>query len=211
MSSLGGSQDYMNQLLAKYIHQRVNLRSLTFTIGMKQGCPLSPTLFGFYTDEVFNYIDRESGTLAPLAGTWVPFLIYADDIVLIIDSPEEMHRYLQTYAKDSNLTMNLGKTIVEYVTSYVYLGVLFTSPVFSMRAAAEARLTQGYAALGGLERMCLQVQFQEPRTKLCPHGLLCHRQPEIGEHCLFYYEMRRFHCLFQEGFDSLFRVMDYCD
>eukprot|EP00250_Pteridium_aquilinum_P019422 c24426_g1_i1 orf=1306-2640(+) len=35
-----------------------------------------------------------------------------------------------------------------------------------MRGAAEARLTRGHAALGGLERMCSQIQFQEPRTKL---------------------------------------------
>ena len=29
------------------------------TIGVKQGCPLSPTLFGMYVDEVSDYIDRE--------------------------------------------------------------------------------------------------------------------------------------------------------
>ncbi|KAH7446947.1 hypothetical protein KP509_01G083500 [Ceratopteris richardii] len=34
------------------------------------------------------------------------------------------------------------------------------------RRAAETTLTRASAALGGLERMCLQVQFQEPRTKL---------------------------------------------
>ena len=29
------------------------------TLGVKQGCPLSPTLFGMYVDDVFDYIDRE--------------------------------------------------------------------------------------------------------------------------------------------------------
>ena len=38
--------------------------------------------------------------------------------------------------------------------------------MLSLRRAAETRLTRAYAALGRMERMCSQVQFQEPRTKL---------------------------------------------
>ena len=53
------------------------------TIGVKQGCPLSPTLFGMYVDEVSDYIDREGDRGAQLAGTWIPLLLYANDIVLI--------------------------------------------------------------------------------------------------------------------------------
>ena len=34
------------------------------TIGVKQGCPLSPTLFGMYIDEVSNYVDREGDRAA---------------------------------------------------------------------------------------------------------------------------------------------------
>lgn len=46
---------------------------------------------------------------------------------------------------------------VEHVTSYVYLGITFRGPIFSMWGVADARLTQGYTALGSLERMCSQV------------------------------------------------------
>ena len=55
---------------------------------------------------------------------------------------------------------------MEYTDAYTYLGVVFSGPVFSLRKAAKTRLTRAYATLGGLERMCSQVQFQEPRTKL---------------------------------------------
>ena len=43
---------------------------------------------------------------------------------------------------------------VDVVTSYVYLGVTFTSlpGPFTMRQVAPNRLTQGYAALAMLER-----------------------------------------------------------
>ena len=56
---------------------------------------------------------------------------------------------------------------VDVVTSYVYLGVTFTSlpGPFTMRQAATDRLTRGYAALAMLERRCHQAHFQEPRAK----------------------------------------------
>ena len=38
------------------------------TIGVKQGCPLSPTLFGMYVDEVSEYIDREGTEVLSLRG-----------------------------------------------------------------------------------------------------------------------------------------------
>ncbi|WP_139158394.1 reverse transcriptase family protein, partial [Enterobacter cloacae complex sp. GF14B] len=163
------------------------------TVGVKQGCPLSPTLFGMYLDEVSDYIDREGDRGAQLAGTWIPLLLYADDIVLMSESPEGMQRHLDAlhnFAEDSGLSVNLGKTkvmvfsttpqwvkrlaptlvyghdTVEYTDEYTYLGVVFTGPRFTLRRAAETRLSRAYAPLGGLERMCSQVQFQEPRTKL---------------------------------------------
>ena len=97
---------------------------------------------------------------------------------------------LHSFAEDSVLSINLGKTkvmvfnttpqwvnrsaptlvygqdTVEYTDAYTYLGVVFSGPRFALRKAAETRLSRAYAALGGLERMCSQVQFQEPRTKL---------------------------------------------
>jgi len=97
---------------------------------------------------------------------------------------------LHTFASDSGLSVNLGKTkvmvfnttpqwvrrsaptfacgqeTVEYTDAYTYLGVVFSGPMLSLRRAAQTRLTRAYAALGKMERMCSQVQFQEPRTKL---------------------------------------------
>ena len=55
------------------------------TIGVKQGCPLSPTLFGLYIDEISEYMEKGGGRGAQLAGTQIPLLLYADDIVLIYD------------------------------------------------------------------------------------------------------------------------------
>ena len=67
---------------------------MTSTVGVKQGCPLSPTLFGLYIDELSEYIERWGGSGAGLVGTIIPILLYADDIVLISDSPEGLQRHL---------------------------------------------------------------------------------------------------------------------
>jgi len=117
-----------------------------------------------YVDEVSNYIQREGDRGAQLAGMWIPLLLYADDIVLISDSPEGLQRHLNAlhvFAHDSGLSVNLGKTkvmvfnttpqwvrraaptfaygheAVEYTSAYTYLGVLFSGPVFSLRRAAR--------------------------------------------------------------------------
>ena len=69
-------------------------QAVASTIGVKQRCPLSPTLFGLYIDEVSHYIERFGGSGARLAGIDIQILLYADDIVLISDSPEGLQRHL---------------------------------------------------------------------------------------------------------------------
>ena len=64
--------------------------SLSSKIGIKQGCPPSPTLFGLYIDGVLPYIERFGSSGEGLAGIGIRILLYADDIVLISDNQEEL-------------------------------------------------------------------------------------------------------------------------
>ena len=167
--------------------------TIASTIGVKQGCPLSPTLFGLYIDEVADYVTQGGGAGVDLSGTQVHIMLYADDIVLISESQEGLQQHLlslDAFCTQRGLTVNLGKTKVmifhtsapvrrhavftlaggqvAVVDSYVYLGITFASPPgrFTMAQAAKDRLTRGYAALALLERQCHQAHFQEPRTKV---------------------------------------------
>ena len=70
------------------------------------------------------------------------------------------------WVKRSAPTLVHDEVTMENTDSYTYLGVPFTEPRSNLRRAAETRLSRAYEALGGLERMCSQVQFQDPRTKL---------------------------------------------
>lgn len=88
---------------------------ITSTIGVKQGCPLSPTFFGFYIDEVFDFIDRMGRPRATLCDTLVLILLYADDIVPISDSKDGLRKHLgaaHAFSQQRNLPVNLGKTKV---------------------------------------------------------------------------------------------------
>jgi len=58
-------------------------------MGVKQGCPLSPTLFGLYVDGLEKHLLETAGIDAPeLGGILAPLLLYADDLILMSTSPE---------------------------------------------------------------------------------------------------------------------------
>ena len=58
------------------------------TVGVKQRCPLSPTIFSLSIDGVPHYIERFGSSGACLAGIAIQILLYADDIVLISETQD---------------------------------------------------------------------------------------------------------------------------
>ena len=68
--------------------------------GLKQGCPLSPTLFGLFADGLHRYINVHCPTEGPTLDqdTKVPILGYADDFVLLADSPAGLQELIDAAA-----------------------------------------------------------------------------------------------------------------
>ena len=83
-------------------------------MGVKQGCPLSPTLFGLYLDDleqVFR-VHHDLLDLPSLPVQRFPVLLYADDLALVATSPEGLQAQLDllhAYAAKWKLTVNIDK------------------------------------------------------------------------------------------------------
>ena len=84
------------------LSQQSNILSQAFenNMGVKRGCPMSPTLFGLCIDkleEMINEIAAEEGTqgcqIGPLT---ILLLMYADDVVLLRHDINSMHKLLET-------------------------------------------------------------------------------------------------------------------
>jgi len=117
-------------------------------MGVKQGCPLSATLFGLFVDGLEQHLMDTVGHDAPsLSGVLIPLLLYADDLIIMSMTAAGLQRQLdalQQFCHQRQLSVNLAKTKgvtfgskaacrafvfnnngVERVKSYKYLGFEF--------------------------------------------------------------------------------------
>jgi hypothetical protein len=89
-------------------------------IGVKQGCPLSPTLFVIYIDKLEDCLEEAGCVSLPLVSIVIILLLYADDIVIIERSPYDLVkqlRILKDFFSSTSITMNTNKTNVMIIRS----------------------------------------------------------------------------------------------
>ena len=132
--------------------------------GLKQGCSLSPILFNLYINDWAKRISS-LGIGIQLENEVVSILMYADDIVLLAETEEDLQSLidlLQQWCDEKKMKVNLDKTKVVYfrntasektrklfkfgngnieiTDSYTYLGILLTEHLdFNAMAAQVAK------------------------------------------------------------------------
>ena len=155
---------------------------LSSDIRVKQGCPLSPTLFGLCIDRLEQMVQEyalQEGIKEVLIGNAViMLLLYADDVVLFthtLEDAQKMMEVLKAFCAHSSLIVNeqktkimLAKTLrtdqplivyngksIETVESFKYLG-LEVPANYKWRECAMRRLEAGKRAYYAFENMCHQ-------------------------------------------------------
>ena len=159
-------------------------------IGVRQGCPLSPTLFGVFMDVLHDYIEENAGSCGALFDAphsqrqIVSHLMYADDIVLLADTPGDLQRLIDVI---SEFFAAVGLEVSDSKTQTMVFHSQFANPPppqsFSYRQRQLPAVTE-YKYLGvlfkdsgetsdGLPRVRSNIAHQHNRVRGKFAGLGC--------------------------------------
>lgn len=119
LSSLGISRKLINIMSNMYSKATASVRmgnetspSFECNIGLRQGCPLSPTLFSLYISDLIPQLaSRNEGAL--IFRERINGLLFADDVALLAETAENMEGMLDTlheYCSRWGLQLNTQKT-----------------------------------------------------------------------------------------------------
>ena len=168
-------QSMYRNTIAKYHWNEVVIDEVKSEIGLRQGCTLSPLLFMIVMEELTQRI-KNTGVGKKIGKEILNILLFADDVVLLTESWEDMQKLLEEVGKFSEdmemkfgidkckvMTINgkeegnetnnqlqlLGKDI-EKVDSYKYLGLeIYNKGLVKERKKLRKKAEKMYGIING--------------------------------------------------------------
>jgi hypothetical protein len=197
LRSMGLHGRMLESVMAMY--QNINIRvrlngqlgdPFSSTLGVKQGDPLSPLLFGLFIDRLEAFLTSEHPDIGiNLNGFVINLLLYADDLVLMAETPNDLQSLLNSlsiFCGLNSMTVNVKKSEalifnpqsptppppVQYngsnliwQPSFIYLGIIYDG-IKGIQGAGDRCLQKGRAALYSLVRRCNQLDIHNVQIKI---------------------------------------------
>jgi hypothetical protein len=175
-----------------------------YRIGVKQGCPLSPLLFGLFIDGLEKRMNALEGDTPPMLGKLVVrLLLYADDLALMSHTPVGLQKQLdvlQAFCYERQLILNVKKTkvvvfeahksmcqafqyegkAIEQLNSFKYLGVELHNTK-GMQVAIQRLAMSRKKAIFALWRRCAELRIFDPTLQCQLFDALV--KPVLGYGC----------------------------
>ena len=70
------------------------LKLFDISLGVKQGCTLSPKLFNIFIKYVVNFLENRRAPKVSLGTQKLSLLLFADDIALVVKKPQDLQTLL---------------------------------------------------------------------------------------------------------------------
>ena len=139
-------RDYYKKVQSSVRLEGGNTEWFDVSVGVRQGCVISPILFDVFVDGLAREV-KALGLGVAVGGDRLSLLLYADDIVVLADSENDLQRMMvavEGFCRRWRLQVNMGKTkvvhfgargvgrlnvqwqgkVLEEVEEYKYLGML---------------------------------------------------------------------------------------
>jgi hypothetical protein len=158
-----------------------------FQQGVKQGCLLSPLLFGLYLDALEGRLDNREYNASTLTDVHILLLHFANDLILMSELEvglQQQLNMLQQFYAECELIVNMKNTkvmvfnfvnpcqefvfkgdTIERVQTFKYLGILFKTTL-NLDSAMEHLAVASRRSLFTLNRRCAKLRIMGVKLHL---------------------------------------------
>ena len=169
-------------------------KSFNVSVGLRQGCVLSPLLFIIYMDKIDKDSSCSSGVTFGYCNVW--HLLFADDLALLSSNKSDLHYALHQFSDaclDAEMKISRAKTEIICLSRYPvqcsfqtngvnlqqkekfkHLGVIFSSDsrqdnkLAAFIAKASAVMRQLYRSVVLKRELCTKAKFSVFKTVFVP-------------------------------------------